>query len=144
MSFAYPGITHCIKHGNRIGLDYICEECEKEKNKMTIGDKYRNEINNKELGNDEIAKTIANALKKLTEAERTILKNIDKDYKWIARDESGKLFVYEDKPERTSSFRSNDWWGGNYESVAMFNHLFQFITWNDSEPYNIAELLKGE
>ena len=28
------------------------------------------------------------------------------------------------------------------EDFYMFKNLFQFITWNDSEPYNIEELLK--
>ena len=79
----------------------------------------------------------------LSETERIILENIDKNYKWIARDENNYLYVYENKPTREESR-----WKNNgidlYEDIFVFNHLFQFITWNDSEPYNIAELLKGE
>lgn len=81
----------------------------------------------------------------LSEAERIILENIDKEYKWIARDELNNiLWIFAEKPTK-----NNGWWINESNSkigvnLALFNHLFQFITWNDSEPYNIEELLKGE
>lgn len=77
----------------------------------------------------------------LSEAERIILENIDKDFKWIARDSDGELYIFNSKPTKT------DWdWvtTKNINKFICFNHLFQFITWNDSEPYNIEDLLKGE
>lgn len=75
----------------------------------------------------------------LSEAERIILENIDKEYKWIARDEGGDLYIYVEKPIR----RSSNWGDGIRESEFLcYGHLFQFITWEDSEPYNIEELLK--
>ena len=79
----------------------------------------------------------------LSEAERIILENIDKEYKWIARDELNNiLWIFAEKPTK-----NNGWWINESNSkigvnLALFNHLFQFITWNDSEPYNIEELLK--
>lgn len=78
----------------------------------------------------------------LSEVERVILENIDKDYKWIARDEAfNVLYVYEDKPIKNA----NNNWGNdkNNTSLEIYNHLFQFITWRDDEPYNIEELLKN-
>lgn len=36
MSFVVPGITHCEEHMNLIGLGYVCDECEKERNKKQI------------------------------------------------------------------------------------------------------------
>ena len=78
----------------------------------------------------------------LSEAERVILENIDKDYKWIARDKEKCLRCYDSKP-----VKGNDFWnitGKKYTHMGGFNHLFQFITWQDDEPYNIEELLKGE
>ena len=78
----------------------------------------------------------------LSEAERVILENIDKDYKWIARDEERYLRCYDCKP-----VKGKDFWnitGNKYLHMGGFNHLFQFITWENSEPYNIEELLKGE
>lgn len=78
---------------------------------------------------------------KLSDAERVILENTDEKRKWIARSELGSLQVFTNRP--TKSYRMwNDKEG--YDFLGPFNHLFQFITWNDSEPYNIEELLKGE
>ena len=78
----------------------------------------------------------------LTEDERVILRNVDKKFKWIAR--SGRdLKIYAKKPKK-----ENIGWYivgiRNFECLFMFNHLFQFIKWEDDEPYNIEELLKGE
>ena len=77
---------------------------------------------------------------KLTEDEKVILRNIDKDYKYIARDKCGTICVFIDKPHK-----SGLGWGGNFfEVLVLFSHLFQFIKWEDEEPYSIEELLKGE
>ena len=79
----------------------------------------------------------------LSEAERTILENIDKDYKWIARDNwENQLFIYTAKPIK-NEIKGN--WGceGDNADLELFNHLFKFITWEDGEPYNIEELLNG-
>lgn len=80
----------------------------------------------------------------LSEAERIILENIDKEYKWIARDESGDLILHSEEPHK--EYMCNTWINDEAEDdiLSPFNHLFQFIKWEDEEPYNIAELLKGE
>jgi hypothetical protein len=81
---------------------------------------------------------------KLSEAERVILENMDRTHKWIARDSSGWLHLYENKPDKNTSYMS---WMPKYGSTrnfGLFNHLFQFIKWSDNEPYEIADLLKGE
>lgn len=77
----------------------------------------------------------------LTEAERTILQNVDKKYKYIARDKNGNLYMYEDRPTRGISM-----WINSIISTHMrvFNHLFQFVQWEDTNPYNIEELLGGD
>ncbi len=67
---------------------------------------------------------------KLTEAERVILENLPKEYKYIKRSKYD-LYVYDDADTET-------------EYLNMFSHLFQFIIREDKEPYNIEELLKGE
>ena len=75
----------------------------------------------------------------LTEAERTILQNVDKKYKYIARDKNGNLYMYEDRPTRGISM----WINGIISThMRVFNHLFQFIKWEDEEPYEIEELLE--
>ena len=79
----------------------------------------------------------------LLEAERIILENIDKHYNWIARDKNGTLYAYERKPKKEMQYDNwDDKSDGDIYKFYLFNHLFQFITWNDSEPYNIEELLK--
>lgn len=80
----------------------------------------------------------------LSEAERIILENIDKKYfNYIARNKNGSLYLYFSKP-----YKNNDagiWKELSFmhcEDFYMFKNLFQFITWNDEQPYNIEELLK--
>jgi hypothetical protein len=76
----------------------------------------------------------------LTEDERVILRNLDKNWKWIARDKCGMLVCYENKPEKLEC----SWWDrfAPYETITPFEHLFKFIKWEDDKPYNIEELLK--
>ena len=76
---------------------------------------------------------------KLTEDEKVILRNLPKEYKWIARDGNGCLYVYASKPKKGITM-----WGSNGLSMIPFDHLFQFIKWEDEEPYLIEELLKEE
>lgn len=77
----------------------------------------------------------------LSEAERIILENVDKDYKWIARDYEGELYIYSAEPTKANW----DWvTTRNVNEFICFNHLFRFITWEDEQAYNIEELLKGE
>lgn len=80
----------------------------------------------------------------LTKAERVILENLPKKYKWIARDRDNELSVYDRAPRKHGL---DQYWknvGDHAAEMNMFQHLFQFIKWEDKEPYNIEELLKGE
>ena len=75
----------------------------------------------------------------LTEDEKVILKNIPKKYKYIARDKSGLIFLFSKKPSKCDY----SWIG--YNDIAFpYDHLFQFIKWEDDEPYSIEDLLRGE
>ena len=75
---------------------------------------------------------------KLTEDEKAILRNVPQYYKWIARDGSGVVCLYPDKPHKSKTI-----WD-RYGVLFPFHHLFKFITWEDDEPYLIEELLGGE
>ena len=76
---------------------------------------------------------------KPTEDEKVILQNIPKKYKYIARDKSGLIFLFSKKPSKCEY----SWIG--YNDIAFpYYHLFEFIKWEDEEPYSIEELLKGE
>ena len=76
---------------------------------------------------------------KLTEDEKVVLRNLPKKYKWIARDKSDWIFLYKEKPIKLKIS-----WSGCMYTTLPFKHLFQFIQWEDEEPYSIEELLKGE
>lgn len=71
---------------------------------------------------------------KLSEAKRVILENIEKKYKWIARDKSKHIYVYTEWSQWAQ--------GEKEEGLRAFDHLFKFIKWEDAEPCNIEELLK--
>lgn len=79
---------------------------------------------------------------KLSDAERVVLENIDKRWVWICRNEDGNLRVMGKRPKKYTKV----WMGeiGGYADIDVFDHLFQFIKWSDNEPYEIAELLRGE
>lgn len=75
---------------------------------------------------------------KLTHDEYVVLKNIDKKYQWIVRDKNNDIFVYKHKPKKSDICC---WYSDNWVSFIEFNHLFQFVKWEDEEPYNIKDLL---
>lgn len=75
----------------------------------------------------------------LSEAEYHILKTSSTQWKWIARDKSGLLFMYEDKPDKKRyGWIDNHW----MPALDMYNHLFPCMKWEDDEPWKIAELLE--
>ena len=80
---------------------------------------------------------------KISKKEYEILKGLEDQRKWIARDSSGdhggNLFAYSEKPLKSYDVRGwvyVDWFR------LIDNHLFQFIQWEDSEPYNVQELIE--
>lgn len=79
---------------------------------------------------------------KITRAEKVILENINKNYKWIARDYNGTLTVFEGKPfkDKDDGFFIAK---GYCAAISVFNHLFKFIKWENDEPVNIKELLEN-
>ena len=93
--------------------------------------------------------TIVQPKPTLTEDEKVILRNL-KEYKYVTRDSYGKggnLVLCKEFPERNWVVIGGDgYWLDNRKqfpcsTLRIFNHLFQFIKWED-EPYSIEELLK--
>ena len=80
----------------------------------------------------------------LTATERVILENVPKEYKQIARNGDGFLNVYKEKPYKIDTGGCWIWiaHSKNCESMAIFNHVFQFV--RDNELCNIKELLNKE
>ena len=79
--------------------------------------------------------------KQFTDDELFILKNIDKKYKWIAKDKDGLICTYINKPKKTEKLWSDGWSNGDsYASLeAIKNSLFTEIKWEDEEPIYIDE-----
>ena len=75
----------------------------------------------------------------LNEDEKVILRSLPKDYKWIARDLSGMVYIFIERPKKGQAI-----WYGCGQPMIPFYHLFQFIKWEDEEPYLIEELLGEE
>ena len=78
----------------------------------------------------------------LTKRERAFCELIEKG--WVGRDPDGSLHWYESKPEK---FRER--WVLNIGissilNLKILNLDFEFIKWEDSEPWAISDLLKLE
>src|SRR5699024_3320274 len=74
---------------------------------------------------------------KINQEEYEVLKNLDDNkWKWIARNYNGALIIYISKPMKNPSLYWDDF------GKRMDDRLFQFIKWEDREPYNIAELIE--
>lgn len=78
--------------------------------------------------------------KQFTDDELCILRNIDEEYKWIARDEDGELYLFKEKPCKslgvweTKSARTTEF--------LCYNYLFQSITSEDKEPVFIDDYVE--
>lgn len=79
----------------------------------------------------------------LTKAERGFCEYWQKGY--IARDKDGIIFHYMQKPHK-----KHNWWeNGGYkytrrECTLLKEDSFQFIRWEDEDPWSIEDLLKLE
>lgn len=79
---------------------------------------------------------------KLTELEHGILEYLleKRQYRFVVRERSGIIYVYKSKPKKEA-----DSWGSlslNNE-LGLFNNLFQFVQWQDSEPTSIEYVLNN-
>lgn len=77
---------------------------------------------------------------KVSRGEHIVLQMLEKQYQWIARDKNDALYVYEDKPCKKKSANS---WSSEYGycELSAFEHLFQFIRWEDDEPWLITNII---
>ena len=73
--------------------------------------------------------------------EKTILRILPKQFKWIVRSYENILFLYEDKPQKTRYCWESS--KGDIENLMVFNHLFEYIKWEDELPTLIEDLLKN-
>ena len=82
--------------------------------------------------------------KEFTDNELCILRNIDKKYKWMAKDKDGLICTFVSKPIKTEKLWSDGWSNSNngesYASLEVIkNSLFTEIKWEDDEPIYIDD-----
>ena len=74
----------------------------------------------------------------MTEQEKVILQSIDPQFKYIARDKNGFLYLYYDEPKK----EEKSWYPeSDYSDLCAFNHLFKNVSWEDEEATLIQDLL---
>ena len=79
-----------------------------------------------------------------TDVEQRILEVTDKNYKWVARDENGCLYIYNTKPYKDEEygFFSTKFGSGYLFNKCVSDVLFQNVTWENSPiQYRNSELL---
>lgn len=76
-----------------------------------------------------------------TEDEKVILRNISKEYEWIARDDSWNLYIYKKKPIKYTYIWVSSTDYDDCNNINEFCHLFQCISWEDDEPCEFRRYL---
>lgn len=80
----------------------------------------------------------------ITSKEKAFLDTLVPDCKYIARDGNDRLYIYGKKPIRED--KSESWVpdNSNYYCVTrdIFGNMFDFIKWEDEEPWSIEGLKK--
>ena len=69
-----------------------------------------------------------------TDVEKRILEGTNKSYKWIARDQNGRLYVYDTKPYKDEGY---GYFSTKFGSGYLFNRcvsdvLFKNVTWENN------------
>ena len=77
----------------------------------------------------------------ITSIERVLLENVEKKYKYIARDHDLALFIFGESPTKENMMwlRKPD---SYVASFTVYGHLFPMVKWEDEEPWLIEDLLK--
>lgn len=79
----------------------------------------------------------------ITSREKNFLDALLPNFKYIARDSNDRLCIYYNKPKRNSM--DNYWIPDDdyyyyYVSSNMYGNMFDFIKWEDEEPWSIEDL----
>lgn len=77
---------------------------------------------------------------KLTELEHGILEYLLKkrQYRFVVRERNGIIYAYKSNPKK----EADSWESLSLNNeLGLFNNLFQFVQWEDSEPTSIEDVL---
>lgn len=78
---------------------------------------------------------------KVSKLEYDILKYLADNTKhmYITRNKNGSLYIFDIEPRKS---KADDLWTGRGASwLGVFNNLFRFVQWEDSEPTSIEDVL---
>lgn len=78
-------------------------------------------------------------MKEFSEDEKAIARNIDKKYKWIARNKSGSLVICTRKPIKCEKSWCVDRID-EFNQITEHEHIFKSIVWEDDEPTLIKDI----
>ena len=102
---------------------------------------YRSKVSNLKV-NEIVKITKLPKKKQFSQDELCILRNIDKEYKWIARDEEdGGICIFIEKPLRKKHIWDLER-SSHYMFFSCYNHLFNSIQWEDEEPVYIDDYVE--
>ena len=78
--------------------------------------------------------------REFSQDELCILRNIDKEYKWIARDKRNTLYVYKEN----EPFTTGTVWNNHSDNYARFPYdaIFKSISWEDKKPTDIDDYVE--
>ena len=75
-----------------------------------------------------------------SENEKTILRSLSEKWKWLARDKSGILYLYTNRPIKVSNQYMCP--QGHCAFFDTFGHLFQAIQWTDDEQVEMEKVTR--
>ena len=141
LDIACKGDTIAVTEDNKVVccMDINCEQCLFHK-----GDDYGGYCDDTErirwVESEYVEKP------KITSREKNLLDSILPSCKYIARDINNYLYIYYNKPRR--NYMNESWITDNtnyfYVSRDMYGNMFDFIKWEDEEPWSIEDLKKLE
>lgn len=116
--------------------DISCEECLRHDERNICGQKLLRQWAESEC----IEKPV------ISKRDRMFLEYLEKEYKYIARDKNGELFIYEKKPRKLDD---KVCWNSNCSKDlfcldSRFSVQFPMVKWSDDKPWLIEDLKKLE
>lgn len=117
-------------------LNYRYLKFDEEKLMIVSNDHSWIQMNIENFVNDEVR------VAQFTPNEIIVLKILSENWEYIARDKSGELFIFKEKPQKIIS--GNFWDSPNkYENLELFKEMFKSVTYSDEDPLNIQEAIEG-
>lgn len=81
-------------------------------------------------------------MKEFSDDEKTIARNINEEYEWMARDRDGCLYIFDEKPKKLLNVWNVIFDGLPYrfKKMVAFSHMFSSVKWENDEPTLIRDI----